>query len=128
MKAKIRKTGEIVDVISYNLQSSIRSSQDFVSYIDSNGVEHERESLNYYWDFEQINDVKNDIHWQNVREHAAIAAMEKTLDMLIIDKDYFTDIIAEGFRGDKKTYPNEIADFAVACADALVEQLKKEQK
>ena len=48
MKARIRKTGEIVDVIAHNHCSTIRSSQDYVSYIDSNGVEHDRESLNYY--------------------------------------------------------------------------------
>lgn len=59
MKAKIRKTGEIVDVISYS-GSTIRNEYiDKVSYIDSRGVEHDRETLNYYWDFEQI-DVKED--------------------------------------------------------------------
>ena len=52
MKARIRKTGEIVDVISYNTCSTIRSHQDYVSYIDSKGEEHDRESLNYYWDFD----------------------------------------------------------------------------
>ena len=50
MKAKIRKTGEIVDIICYNNCSTIRSHQDSVSYIDSKGVEHDRESLNYYWE------------------------------------------------------------------------------
>ena len=52
MKAKIRKTGEIVDIICYNQYSTIRSHQDYVSYIDSKGIEHDRELLNYYWDFD----------------------------------------------------------------------------
>lgn len=42
MKARNRKTGEIVDVISYG-GSTVRSDVlDYVSYIDSKGVEHSR--------------------------------------------------------------------------------------
>ena len=33
------------------------------------------------------------------------------------------DILSEGYQGGKKTYPNEIAQFAVACADAIIEEL-----
>lgn len=40
MKKRIRKTGDIVDVISYNnLLGADRSSLDSVSYIDSKGNE-----------------------------------------------------------------------------------------
>lgn len=127
MKARIKKTGEIVDVITYNQCSTIRSSQDFVSYIDSKGVEHDRESLNYYWDFESIEaDVINNEHWNDVRERAAIAAMQGTITMLSSNDRYtFRYVVAGGFRGDKHAYPNEIAEFAVACANALIEELKK---
>lgn len=110
MKAKIRKTGEIVDVIYYNNFSPIRNNQDFVSYIDSKGIEHDKESLNYYLDFEFI-DIE---HWQDVRERAAIAAMQGTISMLS-SSDEIPD-----------EAPNEIAEFAVACADSLVEELKKQ--
>ena len=82
MKARNRKTGEVVDIISYNQLSAAErcSSQDYVSYIDSKGVEHEKESLNYYWDFEEIDTQdKNLQHWQDVRESAAIAAMQGLL-------------------------------------------------
>lgn len=75
MKAILRTTGEIVDIISFN-GSAIRTRLDFVSYIDSKGVEHDRESLNYYWDFEPINQDKEFDHWQDVRERAAIAALQ----------------------------------------------------
>jgi hypothetical protein len=125
MKAKIRKTGEIVDVISFSNCSTIRNSLDYVSYIDSKGAEHDRESLNFYWDFEPIETTTNE-HWQDVRERAAIAAMQGAITILgSSDRGAFRDIVAEGFRGDKKTYPNEIAEFAVACAKSLVEELKK---
>lgn len=83
MKAKIIKTGEIVDVISYS-GSTIRNEYiDKVSYIDSKGVEHDRETLNYYWDFEQIPDVKEDnfpkIDWEQRRYELAKAALVATL-------------------------------------------------
>ena len=67
-----------------------------------------------------------DKHWQDVREQAAIAAMQGTITILSnSDRGAFRDIVVESFSGDKKTYPNEIAEFAVACADSLIEELKK---
>ncbi len=71
--------------------------------------------------------VSNDTeaHWQDVRERAAIAAMQRTLDMITHDYQSYHDIVTEGFSGKQKTFPNEIAEFSVACANALVEQLKR---
>lgn len=54
MKAKNRKTGEIVEIISYSSRVQRCDAVDYVSYIDSKGNEHDRESLNLYWDFEVI--------------------------------------------------------------------------
>jgi hypothetical protein len=65
-------------------------------------------------------------HWQNVRERAAIAAMQGTITILgSSDRYAFRDVVVEGYRGNEKTYPKEIAQFAIACADALIEELKK---
>ena len=50
-------------------------------------------------------------HWQNVRERAAIAAMQGTISVL----------------SSNNRIPNQIAQFAVICADALIEELKKKQ-
>ncbi len=128
MKARIRKTGEIVEVICYN-GFHVRSHIDSVSYIDSNGDEHDRESLNYYWDFEPMDtseDTSMDVHWQDVRERAAIAAMQGTITLLgSSDRYAFREVVVEGYNGGEKTYPKEIAQFAAACADALIEELKK---
>lgn len=114
MKARIRKTGEIVEVICYN-GFHVRSHIDSVSYIDSNGDEHDRESLNYYWDFEPMDtseDTSMDVHWQDVRERAAIAAMQGVMKFFgSIDYD-----------------KEEIAKLAVEQADALIEQLKVTNK
>lgn len=42
-KYRIRKTKEVIDVISYS-GDRVRSSSDNVSYIDSKGVEHPSEN------------------------------------------------------------------------------------
>ena len=110
MKARIRKTGEVVDVISWN-GSTIRCSLDNVSYIDSQGVEHDRASLNYYWDFELIDaQDENKAHWQDVRKYAAIAAMQ---GLLAHDG-------VEYLRSNVEEY---IAICSLRLADELVKQL-----
>ena len=116
MKARIRKTGEIVEVITYSGSSIRNECIDKVSYIDSKGVEHDRETLNYYWDFEQLPDVKEDnfpiIDWNQVRIQAAIAAMQALRSNTGYNK--FSDV--------------EIAKYSMRYANALIEELKKEQE
>ena len=114
MKARIKKTGEIVNLASY--------AKITLDQCDSwgNPIEVKPEEV------ELIADVTEDEHWQGVRERAAIAAMQGTITILSSsDRTAFRDIVVEGFRGDKKTYPNVIAEFAIACADSLIAELKK---
>ena len=59
--------------------------------------------------------MAEDEHWQDVRERAAIAAMQGTITILSS-----SDSVPNKF-------PNETAEFAVACADALIEELKKKK-
>lgn len=62
----------------------------------------------------------------SLRNQAAIAAMEGTITLLgNSDRMAFRDVVVEGYTGKEKTYPKEIAQFAVACADAIIEQLKE---
>lgn len=109
MKAKIRKTGEIVDVICYGGRPNSRSTAlDYVNYIDSQGVEHtEPNHLNYYWDFEPMETV-TDENWQGVRERAAIAIMQGFLSN-------------PSLTGSAKEY----AEAAIDYANTLIEELKK---
>ena len=107
----LRKTGEIVDIISYS-GGTVRSNiLDSVSYIDSIGVEHDREKLNYYWDFEQIPDVKEEncpnIDWEQKRYELAKAAM---VAMIASEK------ISSG---------EVVADRIVGIANNIIEELKK---
>ena len=70
MKKRIRKTGEIVDVIAYaSPLGAIRCQDDNVSYIDSKGIEHDREyGLNYHWDFEDAKErLSTGIDWEQRR-------------------------------------------------------------
>lgn len=124
MKKRIRKTGEIVDVISCNkYTNTARNSElDWVSYIDSKGMEHEHEKgLNIYWDFEDVVEVlSTDIDWEQRRYEIA-----KTMMHAI----YLDDGNAE--RSDKSGFDFEYKDLqgsakeAVRYADALIAELKK---
>lgn len=114
MKAKIKKTGEIVNLAEY---ATITLEQ-----CDSwgNPIELKPEEV------ELIQEQTEDEHWQDVKERAAIAAMQGTVTILSnSDRTAFRETVVKGFRGYSKTYPNEIAEFAIACADSLIAQLKK---
>ena len=105
-KAKIRKTGEVVDVIYFRC-STIRNICDEVSYIDSKGIEHEGENLNYYWDFENIPNSDAIIDWEQRRYEIA--------------KDIMAAIYT---RPDKR---GTFLDYngIVAAANGLIRELKK---
>ena len=105
MKAKIHKTGEIVDIKSYNDISTTSISKYIVSYIDSQGVEHGREGSDYHLDFEPIDNLT---HWQDIRERAAIAAMQGLLS-----------------NARKTGSCKEYVEAAIEYANTLVKELKK---
>lgn len=68
---------------------------------------------------------ENVMKWEDLRNQAAIAAMQGTITILSSsDRCAFREVVVEGFRGEQKTYPNEIAQFSVAVADALINELK----
>ena len=112
MKAILRKTGEVVEIISYSGCTDRNDILDRVSYIDSQGIEHPREHLNFYWDFEIITDEKEDTFsttdWNRVRVQASICAMQVILGKYNYD-----------------TY-KDIAAHEVGYAEALVKELKKQ--
>ena len=99
MKARIKKTGEVVNLASY--------AKIALDEHDSwgNPIELKPEEV------ELIQEQTKDEHWQDVRERAAIAAMGQLIGM---GRD-------DGY----KYSPLEVANYAVMYADALVEQLKK---
>lgn len=110
MKKRIRKTGEIVDVIAwYNLMGAERDKDDSVSYIDSNGNECVKvEGLNLAWDFEDAEEaLSTDINWEQVRVNAAISALQ-------------------GFAASPQIASTEtLVRWSVCAADSLIAELKK---
>lgn len=115
MKKRLRKTGEIVDVISCNKYSGSERNLDldWVSYIDSKGCEHEHEKgLNIYWDFEDVyEELTKQIDWEQVRIDAAIASLNG-----------FSANSHEAIVG---ATIQKIAELSVKSADALIAELKK---
>lgn len=114
MKARIKKTGEMVNLASY----AVITLEQCDSW--GNPIELKPEEV------ELIQEPTEDEHWQDVRERAAIAAMQGTITILSSSDRYaFREVVVEGYSGKEKTYPKEIAEFAVACANAVVEELKR---
>lgn len=109
MKARIRKTGEVVEIISYSGFTSRNEMLDNVAYIDSQGKEHPREPLNFYWDFETITDenTSSTIDWNQARLQIALEMAKFVC---------------------KESKSINLKDLAARCvmfADALIEELKK---
>lgn len=125
MKKRIRKTGEIVDVISYNKYTSTsrNSDLDWVSYIDSKGREYEHEKgLNIYWDFEDVEEIlSNDIDWEQRRFDVAKNCINGILgnnEMVNLAND-------TGLKKNCRDIPTNVAEMAIAFADALIAELRK---
>lgn len=122
MKARYRKTGEIVTIVAYSGQVDRSETFDFVYYIDSNGKEHTEDGrgLNLYWDFEteienpSIN--KTIVDWPSFRREAA--------------KDIVCAILSAGMEqtDDNNSHFHtfkELAAVSVKWADELIKQLKE---
>lgn len=124
MKKRIRKTGEIVDVISYNKYTTTKrnSELDWVSYIDNKGMEHEHEKgLNIYWDFEDVEEASDkDVDWQQRRFEIA-----KTMLHAIYLDDGNAERADESGLGFEYKGLQGSAKEAVRFADALIAELKK---
>lgn len=102
MKARIKKTGEILDIASYATIA--------MDTCDSwgNPLEFSPEEVEF------ITEVTEDGHWQDVRERAAIAALQGLCaNPKLIDRGTF-----------ECSYDISVWK-AIEYADALVEQLKE---
>lgn len=52
LKYRLRKTDELVEIVAWETaEKGARNENDWVSYIDSAGVEHIKEHLTLEWDF-----------------------------------------------------------------------------
>ena len=79
-----------------------------------------------WWAYREGIQIGYNEAFNSLRNQAAIAAMQGTITILGSgDGSAYNAVVVEGYTGKEKTYPKEIAQFAVACADALIEELKK---
>lgn len=123
MKARSRKTGEIVEIICYS-GSTQRTLADSVSYIDAGGDEH-TEKLNYYWDFEPIEPAPA-VSYETQRQQIATACLQA----LLSNHDYMLSHRNSEEREwklspyDSSRITDIVTDDAVKYADALIKKLK----
>lgn len=110
MKARVKSTGVLVDVTS-QLNINAQHSNDYL-YVCDNMVYRECEL-----DFSAID-------WEQRRYELAKAAMQGILS----DNTVFSYACSEADykKGEIHTIPKGIAQFAIACADALINELKGE--
>ena len=101
MKAKIKATGEIVKIADY--------AKITLNQCDSYGnpIEMKPEEV------ELLQEPTEEAHWQDVRERAAIAAMQG----MLANPEFIDEISLD--------YRTAIERIAIGYADALVEGLKK---
>lgn len=105
MKKKIKKTGEIIDVIGYS-SGTKPSKLDIVNYIGENGIEVSA-NLNYYLDLEDVI-IEFPDYWQKLKHEAAVSALAGiTASNTILGTD-------------------EKVDLAIKMADNLICKLKNE--
>ena len=117
MKARNRKTGEIVEVISWSGKIDRNNVLDYVYYIDSEGNEHtdDGRGLNLFWDFETAIEDKesmNLIDWESFRRNTA---KDIVTAYISTSSGFFNDV------GIKK-----VVKYALSLADELIKQLKDE--
>lgn len=111
MKARIKSTGEIVEVFDYRYGSKI-SSENFVVYIDSNGDPHFDKGVDFSEDFEELSDeeARQSDKWEQRRYEIA----KEAFTAMFINPGIKTDDAAAA-----------AAEIAVLAADALIAELKK---
>ena len=120
MKARYRKTGEIVTIVAYSGRVDRNEILDYVYYIDSNGKEHTEDGrgLNLYWDFETEIEIENPsinktiVDWKSFRREAA--------------KDFISGMLANVSPAAEQWTTPEIVTAALDIADELIRQLKQE--
>jgi len=124
MKAKVLLTGEVVDV-SYIEQQGTGMTNIYMDPFNRTYAEYELEFINETDESVIVHHVYNQVdeekHWQDVRERAAIAAMQS-----ILASDAFRNAKIDAATNMGELPEEEIAATSIRLADELVKLLKKE--
>lgn len=114
MKAKIIETGEEINIIG------ISKEWGTAQYYGSDGIYHQRTFRDK--EIEILDTSESTIDWEQRRYELAKEAM-----MGILSNEYEVNYAcseAEYSKNEVRTVPKSISRFAVACADALIAELK----
>lgn len=112
MKKRIKKTGEIVDVVGFfNTEGEVRSVKDQVYYkpLDGTEVWILKSGMNFYLDFEDVEEPSKEIDWEGRRFNLASKLMVERLSCTEWEEEEIDSSIR----------------FAILGADALIAELKK---
>lgn len=111
MKRKIRKTGEIIDVITFS-SSTTRSDHDIIQFYGNNGSVIS-ESLNFYLDTLPVDDENKDVDWE-----------QRRFDLV---KAYSIEFIkAQNRKGeiDCGVYVPDVVSWSITIADRIIEAMR----
>lgn len=110
LKYRLRKTDEPVEIIAWETaDKGARSENDWVSYIDSAGVEHAKEHLTLEWDFVI----------QTPFEKGFLDAFKTDLPKFDVWDARRYELVKEYVLGKDKT-----VGYAVSAADEIIAALK----
>ncbi len=112
MKARIKETGEIINISDY--------ARVTLDKCDSYGSPIELS----FDEVEILQERSDNIDWEQRRYELAKAAMQGILS----DEEEVSYACSEATykENEKHTVPKAVARFAIACADALINELKGE--
>lgn len=111
MKRKIRRTGEIIDVITFS-GSTMRSDHDRIQFYGNNGNVIS-ESLNYYLDTLPVDDEDKDVDWE-----------QRRFDLV---KAYSIEFIKmQNRKGeiDCGVYVQNVVSWSIDIADRIIEAMR----
>ena len=111
MKRKIRRTGEIIDVITFS-GSTIRSDYDQIQFYDSNGSVI-NESLNYYLDTLPVDDENKDVDWE-----------QRRFDLVKAYSIEFIKTLHRKGEIDRGVYVPDVVSWSITIADRIIEAMR----
>ena len=118
LKYRLRKTDELVEIVAWETtEKGARSEKDWVSYIDSSGVEHIKEHLTLEWDFvidSPFDNMLKTFEPTKFPEYDAWEARRYELAKEYVLRDLANDRVN--------------VDKAVAFADDIISALKEPKK
>ena len=134
MKGIIRKTGEEITIVSYQGRVDRSDELDYVSYIDSNGVEHPREKMNLFWDVEVFDRQKELVEQQTKNAKMAMECANRNLENILnkremVAMNVFVSIVNGIYAHGNAKYwsPEEIAKTTAKLSDCFMETFIKEE-